>query len=154
MTIGERVRHPWPMDDGIAIRGSVVIPSSEVTWRFSRSGGPGGQGVNTTDSRVQLVFDLSRTPSIPGYLKERALQRLEHKLVDGCLVITAQEHRSQFQNRRAAEQRLADTLRAAIAPPARSRRATKPTRASVDRRIKEKKQRGETKRLRQRRDTE
>jgi ribosome-associated protein len=142
------------MDDGLRIRGSVVIPAHELTWRFSRSGGPGGQSVNTTDSRVQLVFDLRNSPSLPEHLKQRALQRLGARLQDGCLTITASEQRSQFQNRRAAERRLVDTLNEAMAPPPRTRRPTKPSRSANDRRIKEKKSRGMTKRLRSVRDAD
>ena len=97
------------------VRGSVVIPQSELVWRFSRSSGPGGQSVNTTDSRVQLVFDVANSPSLPDHLRDRALARLGSRLVDGCLVVTASEQRSQFQNRRAAESRLADVLGEAIA---------------------------------------
>ena len=130
------------------VRGSVVIPQSELVWRFSRSSGPGGQSVNTTDSRVQLVFDVANSPSLPEHLRDRALARLGSRLVDGCLVVAASEQRSQFQNRRAAERRLADVLGEAIAPPPRKRRPTRPTKGSVDRRIKEKKSRGMTKRLR------
>jgi ribosome-associated protein len=136
------------MADDIVVRGSIVIPQSELTWRFSRSSGPGGQSVNTTDSKAQLVFDLAGTTSLSEHLKARALERLDGRLTDGCLVITASEQRSQLQNRRAAERRLADTLREAIAPPARKRRPTRPSRSAVDKRIKEKKGRGETKRLR------
>ena len=130
------------------VRGSVVIPQSELVWRFSRSSGPGGQSVNTTDSRVQLAFDVANSPSLPEHLRDRALARLGSRLVDGCLVVAASEQRSQFQNRRAAERRLADVLGEAIAPPPRKRRPTRPTKGSVDRRIKEKKSRGMTKRLR------
>jgi ribosome-associated protein len=136
------------MPDDIVVRGSIVIPQSELTWRFSRSSGPGGQSVNTTDSKAQLVFDLASTTSLSEHLKTRALERLDGQLIDGCIVITASEQRSQLQNRRAAERRLADTLRDAIAPPPRKRRPTKPSRAANDRRIKAKKSRGETKRLR------
>lgn len=136
------------MVDEVVIRGSIAIPQSELTWKFSRSSGPGGQSVNTTDSRVQLVFDVVNSPSLPEQLRLRALERLGPRLVDGCLVITASEQRSQFQNRKAAERRLADTLREAMAPPPRKRRPTRPTKGSVDRRIKEKKSRGMTKRLR------
>jgi ribosome-associated protein len=142
------MRHPWWMDDGLHIRGSVVIPVHELTWKFSRSSGPGGQSVNTTDSRVQLVFDLQRSPSIPTHLKERALERLGARLQDGCLTIAASEQRSQFQNRLAAERRLAKTLSDAMAPPPRTRRPTKPSKGATERRIKEKKSRGMTKRLR------
>ncbi len=136
------------MADDVVVRGSIVIPQSELTWRFSRSSGPGGQSVNTTDSKAQLVFDLANTPSLPEYLKARALERLDGKLTDGTVVITASEQRSQLQNRRAAERRLANTLREAISPPPRKRRPTKPSKAATDRRIKEKKSRGQTKRLR------
>ena len=142
------------MDDGLRIRGSVVIPAHELTWRFSRSGGPGGQSVNTTDSRVQLVFDLRNSPSVPEHLKQRAIHRLGARLQDGCLTIAASEQRSQFQNRRAAERRLVDTLNEAMAPPPRTRRPTKPSRSANDRRIKEKKSRGMTKRLRSVRDAD
>jgi ribosome-associated protein len=140
------------VDDDLRVSGSVTIPRSELSWRFSRSSGPGGQGVNTTDSRVQLTFDVAGSPSIPEMLRARALERLGHRLVGGCLVVASSEHRSQLQNREAAERRLVDALRAAMAPPPRKRRPTKPSRASVDRRIKEKKSRGETKRLRRSRD--
>lgn len=136
------------MDGDLVVRGSVVIPARELTWRFSRAGGPGGQGVNTADSRVQLVFNLASSPSIPEHLRSRAMSRLDTRLQDGCLTVTAAEHRSQLQNRRAAERRLVDTLREAMAPPPRARRPTKPSRAANDRRIKEKKSRGMTKRLR------
>lgn len=142
------------MDGDLVVRGSVVIPARELTWRFSRAGGPGGQGVNTADSRVQLVFDLASSPSIPEHLRFRALSRLATRLQDGCLTITAAEHRSQLQNRRAAERRLVDTLREAMAPPPRTRRPTKPSRAANDRRIKEKKSRGMTKRMRSSRDSD
>ncbi len=136
------------MDEGVHIRGAVVIPPHELEWRFSRSGGPGGQSVNTTDSRVQLAFDVATSPSIPEHLRARALERLAGRLQDGILVITASEQRSQFQNRRAAERRLADVLREATAPPPRKRRPTRPSKASIDRRIQAKKSRGATKRLR------
>ena len=136
------------MDEGLHIRGAVVIPTHELEWRFSRSGGPGGQSVNTTDSRVQLAFDVASSPSIPEHLRARAIERLAGRLQDGVLVITASEQRSQFQNRRAAERRLADVLREATAPPPRKRRPTRPSKASIDRRIQAKKSRGATKRLR------
>jgi ribosome-associated protein len=132
----------------LQVRGSVVIPEAELSWRFSRSSGPGGQGVNTTDSRVELLWDVAATTALGQVLKDRALERLADRLVDGVLSVTASEQRSQYQNRLAAERRLVDAVAAAIAPPPRPRRATKPTRGSVDRRIAAKKRRGETKRLR------
>ncbi len=120
---------------------ALVIGAAELAWRFSRSSGPGGQNVNTTDSRVELVFDLAASAALPPALQVRALQRLEGKLVEGCVVIAASEHRSQWQNRVAAQRRLVELLLEAIKPPP-PRRATRPTRGSVQRRLAAKKQRG------------
>ena len=121
---------------------TLVIGAAELAWRFSRSSGPGGQNVNTTDSRVELVFDLAASAALPPALQVRALQRLEGKLVEGCVVIAASEHRSQWQNRVAAQRRLVELLLEAIKPPPPPRRATRPTRGSVQRRLSAKKQRG------------
>jgi len=132
----------------LTVTASVVIPEAELSWRFSRSSGPGGQGVNTTDSRVELSYDVAASVALTEPQRRRALQRLTGRLVDGVVTVTASEHRSQLRNREAAEERLVELVRAAIAPPPRPRRATRPTRASVERRIAEKKRRGETKRLR------
>ena len=125
---------------------SLVIPAAELAERFSRSSGPGGQGVNTADSRVELSFDVGASASLPAYLQERMLQRLATRLVDGVVTIAASEHRTQLANRRAARERLAQVLRDAAAPPAPPRRATRPTRGSKERRLSAKRRRGETKR--------
>jgi len=130
------------------VRGSVVIPESELRWRFSRSSGPGGQGVNTTDSRAELSFDVERSVALPPSLRARAVGRLGSRLVDGVLTIAASEYRSQLRNREAAERRLVDELVAAIAPPPRPRRPTRVSKAAVQRRIDAKKHRGQIKRLR------
>lgn len=130
------------------MRAGVVIPEAELGWRFSRSSGPGGQSVNTADSRVELIFDLAATSALGEPLKNRALERLSTRLVDGVLTVAASEHRSQWRNREAARARLASLLRDAIAAPPRQRRATRPSKGSVRRRLDEKKRRGETKRLR------
>ena len=108
-------------------------------------GGPGGQGVNTTDSRVELVFDLAASPSVPEPLRRRALARLQGRLAGGELVVVAAEPRSQWRNRQAARQRLAELLARAIAPPPPPRRPTRPTRASQRRRLDAKRQRGDLK---------
>lgn len=129
---------------------SLTIPRGELRWRFSRSSGPGGQGVNTADSRVELSFDVQQSTALPEPLRERALSRLAGRLVDGVLTVSAQEHRNQLANRRAAEQRMADVLDAALAPPPRPRRATRPTRGSVQRRLDSKQRRSRTKDLRRR----
>lgn len=136
------------MPGPLHVQGSVVIPEIELGWRFSRASGPGGQGVNTTDSRAELSFDVAATSALPPALKARALDRLASRLVAGVITVVAAEHRSQLRNREAAEARLARTLREAIAPPPKRRRPTKPSRAAVDRRIMAKKQRAALKRLR------
>lgn len=104
--------------------------------------------MNTTDSRVELTFDLVHSLSVSQHFRDRAIQRLGSKLVDGTLTVVASEHRSQRQNRQAAEKRLVETLTKAFAPPPAPRRKTKPSRSSVQKRITAKKRRGETKRLR------
>ncbi|MFY1695243.1 alternative ribosome rescue aminoacyl-tRNA hydrolase ArfB [Solwaraspora sp. WMMD791] len=132
----------------VRVDDSVVIPAGELTERFSRSSGPGGQGVNTADSRVELSFDVAASAALPGWLRDRALQRLAGRLVGGVLTIAASEHRTQLANRAAARERLAALLREAIAPPAPPRRPTRPSRAAKERRITDKKRRAQTKRLR------
>ena len=136
------------MADDLELTPSLVIPAAELRERFSRSSGPGGQGVNTADSRVELSFDLANTTSLPQHLRDRALTRLAGRLTDGVLTIAASEHRNQLANRRAARQRLAAILRTAIRPPAPPRRPTKPSRGSVERRLAAKRRRSDTKRTR------
>ncbi|HCB05629.1 MAG TPA: aminoacyl-tRNA hydrolase [Nocardioides bacterium] len=123
-----------------------TIPAGELAERFSRSSGPGGQGVNTTDSRVELSYDVTRAPA---RLRARLMDRLAGRLVDGVLTVAASEHRAQLDNRREARERLAEVLRRAAAPPPRKRKPTRPTRGSQERRLADKKRRGETKRGRQ-----
>jgi ribosome-associated protein len=125
----------------LRVSAAVLIPAAELCWRFSRSSGPGGQNVNSTDTRVELVFPLAASAALPTVLKARALGRLAGRLVDGSIVVAASEHRSQWQNRVAAQRRLVGLLQEAIAPPAPPRRRTKPTRGSVERRLAAKKQR-------------
>jgi len=126
----------------------LVIPAAELRWRFSRSSGPGGQHVNTTDSRVELLFDLQATTVLSPALRQRALAALGPRLLEGCLVITASEHRSQWQNRVAAQRRLVELLQEALKPPPPPRRPTRPTRGSVQRRLQAKKQRSAKKQQR------
>ncbi|MFI2231784.1 alternative ribosome rescue aminoacyl-tRNA hydrolase ArfB [Nocardia rhamnosiphila] len=136
------------MAEDLTVTRTLVIPAAELRERFSRSSGPGGQHVNTTDSRVELLFDLANSPSVPESLRTRMLDRLATRLVDGVLTIAASEHRAQLQNRAAARERLAALLRDAAAPPPPVRRATKPSRGAKERRIAAKKRRGITKRNR------
>jgi ribosome-associated protein len=139
-------------DGDLPVRASLVLPVRELRWRFSRSSGPGGQGVNTADSRVELSFDLAGSPSVPAHLRERAVRRLAGRLVDGVLTVAASEHRSQLRNRDAARDRLAATLREALRPDPPARRPTKPTAAARRRRLDAKARRGAVKRLRGRPD--
>ena len=136
------------MPDDVRVNDRLIIPAAELSWRFSRAGGPGGQGVNTTDSRVELSWDLGGSDLLPPALKERAAARLAGRLTNGVLVVTASEHRSQLRNREAAAARLAALVAGAIAPPPRTRRATRPSRGAVERRLTAKKHRSETKRNR------
>ena len=131
----------------------ITIPASELTERFSHSGGPGGQGVNTSDSRVQLSLDISTTTALNEIQRARILERLSSQLADGVLTVTSAEQRLQHRNRAAARKRLAEIIREAIIPPV-PRRATKPTRASQRRRLEAKKRRSSIKRDRRRPNTE
>ena len=127
---------------------SVVVPERELRWRFSRSSGPGGQSVNTADSRVELSLDMATTTALGPVQRVRVLERLSKRLDDGVITVTASEHRSQLRNREAALERLAAILAEALAPPPPRRRPTRPTRGAVERRLADKKRRARTKRLR------
>lgn len=131
----------------VVVRG-VEIPPEELSWRFSRASGPGGQSVNTTDSQAELSYDLERSPSLPAVLRERALAALAGRLTDGVITVTASEHRSQLRNREAATARLTDLLTEATAPPPPPRRPTRPGRAARERRLADKQRRSRIKRLR------
>src|SRR3954470_16959784 len=134
----------------LAVTDRLVVPAGALGWRFSRSSGPGGQGVNTADSRVELSVAPLDLPGLSDADRQRLAARLGDRLVDGVLTMVASEHRQQLRNRQAARERLAAVLRAALAPPPPKRRRTKPTKGSQERRIQAKKQRGELKRQRRR----
>jgi ribosome-associated protein len=131
------------MTGDLTITPELAIPAVELVERFSRSSGPGGQSVNTTDSRVELEYDVLTSTALSDAQRARVVGR-----VGSPVVIVASEHRSQHRNRVAARDRLASRLRDALLPPPAPRRATKPTRGSQRRRIEAKKQRGATKSLR------
>jgi ribosome-associated protein len=138
------------MSEVVRITPEVAVPVAELEFRASRASGPGGQGVNTTDSRVELRFDLAGSPSLSDEAKELALRRLGPRVDSGgVLRVVAQAQRSQLANRRAAVERFAELLAAALATP-RARRPTRPTRASTARRVESKRRRSATKRLRDR----
>src|SRR4051812_37966366 len=133
---------------GLRVDPGLTIPESELSWRFSRSSGPGGQGVNTADSRAELVWDVAGSAVLAPYQRERLLERLSSRLVDGTLTIAASEHRAQLRNREAALARLADVVADALLPPAAPRRPTRPSRGAKQRRLDAKKRRTDVKRLR------
>ncbi|HWG12192.1 MAG TPA: alternative ribosome rescue aminoacyl-tRNA hydrolase ArfB [Streptosporangiaceae bacterium] len=137
------------MADDLRVSSWLVIPAGELHERFSRSSGPGGQGVNTADTRVELSFDLARSPALPEYARVRALDNLRGRISeDGVLTVIASEQRSQLLNRRAARGRMANLVREAIAPPPAARVATRPSRRARERRVADKRRRSEVKRNR------
>lgn len=137
------------MDADLEVSPRLVIPAEELAERFSRSSGPGGQSVNTADSRVELRWDVVGSPSVPDWLRQRMLDRLAGRLVGGELVVVASEHRSQLRNREAARGRLATLVREAMAPPPPPRRPTRPSRSRREARLTDKRRRGDVKRGRQ-----
>ncbi|MDV3222443.1 alternative ribosome rescue aminoacyl-tRNA hydrolase ArfB [Intrasporangium sp.] len=125
--------------------GEIVIPAAELVERFSRASGPGGQGVNTTDSRVELLFDPGASAAFSTAQRDRLLERLSDRLVSGRLRLVGSEYRSQRRNRAAVRERLRDLLVDALAPPAAARRPTRPTRGSQSRRLDAKRRRSDVK---------
>jgi ribosome-associated protein len=144
------------MPDDLQVNGWLVIPGSELRERFSRSSGPGGQSVNTADSRVELSFDVGRSVALPEWARDRITERLAGRLAGGVLTVAASEQRSQLANRQGARARLASLLRDAVAPPQRPRVPTRPGRGANERRLEGKRQRSAVKRGRRvdRRDPE
>jgi ribosome-associated protein len=136
------------MPEDLRVNGWLVIPGSELHERFSRSSGPGGQSVNTADSRVELSFDVARSAALPGWARDRATGRLASRLASGVLTVAASAERSQLANRQQARGRLAALLRDAVAPPQRPRVPTRPSRGSNERRLEAKRTRGAVKRSR------
>ena len=133
----------------LTINTKLEIPVNEIQWRFSRSSGAGGQNVNKTDSRVEIVFNVSESKTLTPYQKHRISIQDEVKLNNGCICIVVQDQRTQYQNRRLALSRLTSTLRELLKPPSKKRRETKPTYSSQRKRIESKKKRGKLKKSRQ-----
>jgi ribosome-associated protein len=136
------------MPEDLRVNGWLVIPGSELHERFSRSSGPGGQSVNTADSRVELSFDVGQSSALPDWARARVAERLAGRLASGVLTVTASEQRSQLANRQGARSRLAALLRDAVAPPQRPRVPTRPSRGANERRLEAKRNRGAIKRTR------
>ena len=133
----------------LIINSKLKIPASEIQWRFSRSSGSGGQNVNKTDSRVEIIFNVFESKTLTPYQKHRISIQAEIKLINGCICIAVQDKRTQYQNRQLALSRLASILRELLKPPPKKRRETKPTRSSQRKRVESKKKRGELKKSRQ-----
>src|SRR2546429_2445871 len=123
------------MPDDLRVNGWLVIPGGELLERFSRSSGPGGQSVNTADSRVELSFDVERSAVLPDWAGDRITERLAGRLAGGVLTVAASEQRNQLANRQGARARLAGLLRDAVAPPRRPRVPTRPGRGANERRL-------------------
>lgn len=152
------VRHNRGVDDlhvpaGPGAPRGLTVPAGELVERFSHASGPGGQGVNTADSRVQLSLDVATTTALTDVQRERVLDRLAGRLAGTVLTVSAAEHRAQRRNRSAARERLAALLREGVVPPL-ARRPTRPTYGSRRRRLEGKRQRSETKQQRRRPDPE
>jgi ribosome-associated protein len=151
---GRETTRPWEADLVVARPGGrapLVVPATALRWRFSRAGGPGGQGVNTTDSRVELSLDVN---GLDGPDRERLADRLGSRLHDGVLTVVAADDRSQLRNRQAARERLAAVLRDGLAPDPPPRRARTPSRRARARRVESKRRRGDVKRTRRRPESE
>ncbi|MGV8885532.1 MAG: alternative ribosome rescue aminoacyl-tRNA hydrolase ArfB [Microbacteriaceae bacterium] len=129
---------------------SLSIPEAELQWKFSRSSGPGGQHVNTSDSRVQLTWNIAESRAPNEQQREVLLARLDRRMVAGSITVTVSEQRSQLRNREIALDKLCDIVRTALVPPAPPRRPTRPTRGSARRHLAAKQRRSETKQQRQR----
>ena len=133
----------------LRITTKLEIPNNEIHWRFSKSSGPGGQNVNKTDSRVEIVFNVSESKALNSFQKHRILIQKDFKLTNGCICIVVQDKRSQHQNRQLAQSRLVSTIHNLLKPPPKKRKKTIPTRSSQVKRVESKKKRGELKRIRQ-----
>lgn len=129
---------------------ALTIPASELSWRFSRSSGPGGQHVNTSDSRVELSWNVANSAALSDGQRQMLVTRLGRRLIAGVITVAASERRSQLRNREIALAKLAELVAEGLSPEAAARRATKPTRGSNRRRLAAKEQRAATKRQRKR----
>ena len=133
----------------LKITKTLVIPSNEIKWRFSRSSGPGGQNVNKIESRVEIIFNLEDSKVLNDYQKEILKINLKNKLVNNSLRLAVQEHRNQLLNRQLALMKFSSTIKNALNKTFKLRKSTKPTKASQKKRVEFKKKRGELKKNRQ-----
>ena len=133
----------------IKISKTLIIPSNEIKWRFSRSSGPGGQNVNKIESRVEIIFNLENSKVLNDYQKEILKINLKNKLVKNSLCLAVQEHRNQLLNRQLAIMKFSSIIKNGLNKPLKLRKFTKPTKASQKKRVEVKKKRGELKKNRQ-----
>lgn len=136
--------------DELRVTGDLVVPANELKWRFDPSGGPGGQHANKSATRVELSFDVANSSVFTEEMRSRVLDHLRAQAPDGVITLQVNESRSQWRNRQIARRRLVEMLVEALRPPPPRRRATRPSRAAIERRLSSKRARSETKRLRQR----
>lgn len=134
----------------LIITSRLVIPSRELKWRFSRSSGPGGQKVNKTNTRVEIIFNIEESKVLNDYQKKVLTKKLKTKLVNNCICLAVQEERNQLLNRQIAIKRISSVIRNSLKNSSKIRKATKPSKASQNRRLDSKKKRGELKKNRQR----
>jgi len=137
----------------LKITKTLIIPSNEIKWRFSRSSGPGGQNVNKIESRVEIIFNLEDSKVLNDYQKEILKRNLKNKLVNNNLRLVVQEHRNQLLNRQLALMKLSSIIKNALNNPFKLRKSTQPTKASQNKRVEVKKKRGELKKSRQKEKT-
>jgi len=137
----------------LIITKTLIIPSKEIKWRFSRSSGPGGQNVNKIESRVEIIFNLEDSKVLNDNQKAILKFNLKNKLVNNSLCLAVQEHRNQLLNRQLALIKFSSIIRDALNKPSKLRKSTKPTKASQQKRVKFKKKRGELKKSRQKEKT-
>ena len=137
----------------LKITKTLVIPSKEIKWRFSRSSGPGGQNVNKIESRVEIIFDLEDSKVLNDYQKEILKRNLKNKLVNNSLRLAVQEHRNQLLNRQLALMKFSSIIKNALNKPSKLRKSPQPTKASQKKRVEVKKKRGELKKSRQKEKT-
>ena len=134
----------------LIITNRLVIPSRELKWRFSRSSGPGGQKVNKTNTRVEIIFNIEESKVLNDYQKKVLTKKLKTKLVNNCICLAVQEERNQLLNRQIAIVRISSLIRNSLKNSSKVRKATKPSQASQNRRLESKTKRGELKKNRQR----
>ncbi len=134
----------------LIITSRLVIPSRELKWRFSRSSGPGGQKVNKTNTKVEIIFNIEESKVLNDYQKKVLTKKLKTKLVNNCICLAVQEERNQLLNRQIAIKRISSVIRNSLKNSSKVRKATKPSKASQNRRLDSKKKRGELKKNRQR----